>query len=138
VLLAGPFQIETGHGKRCCDLDIKTEAGAAALRRLVGSADVFSRAQPLPLCHVFVRARISWPSVAVEPAENFRVGRLEEAGFGVEQCRQMRRDAGQPEGLVYISMNAFGHDHAWEGRAGKLQRCCLRLRCALSKRYMYW
>ena len=113
----------------------------AQLLRCAGSsaAPTFSRVRSSLCRFVFVRARISWPSVVVEPAENFRVGRLDEAGFGVEQCRQMRRDAGQPEGLVYISMNAFGHGHAWEGRAGKLQqRCCLRLRCALSKRYMYW
>lgn len=87
-----PFQIETGQGKRCCHLDIKTAAGSAKLRELVGTADIFS--------------------------QNFRVGGLDAAGFGVDACRQMRLDAGQPEGLVYISMNAFGHDHAWEGRGG--------------------
>jgi hypothetical protein len=34
---------DTGHGKRSCDLDLTSADGAAALRRLVAGADVFSQ-----------------------------------------------------------------------------------------------
>jgi crotonobetainyl-CoA:carnitine CoA-transferase CaiB-like acyl-CoA transferase len=34
---------DTGHGKRSCDLDLKSAGGAAALRRLAAGADVFSQ-----------------------------------------------------------------------------------------------
>ena len=34
---------DTGHGKHSCDLDLATADGAAALRRLVAGADVFSQ-----------------------------------------------------------------------------------------------
>jgi crotonobetainyl-CoA:carnitine CoA-transferase CaiB-like acyl-CoA transferase len=34
---------DTGHGKRSCELDLKTAAGAETLRALIPSADVFSQ-----------------------------------------------------------------------------------------------
>ena len=40
---ANPMQRDTGHGKRSAVLDLKSADGAAALRGLIGGADVFSQ-----------------------------------------------------------------------------------------------
>lgn len=59
-----PFVSDTGHGKRCAFLDLKTAAGREALLGLVGQADVFS--------------------------QGFRSGALERLGFGPEALAAVR------------------------------------------------
>lgn len=38
-----PMTLDTGHGKRSCVLDLKSDAGAQALRELISECDVFSQ-----------------------------------------------------------------------------------------------
>lgn len=59
-----PFVSDTGHGKRCAFLDLKTAAGREALLGLVGQADVFS--------------------------QGYRSGALERLGFGPEALAAVR------------------------------------------------
>jgi len=39
----GPMPLDTGHGKRSTELDLRTSEGVAAMRALVAGADVFSQ-----------------------------------------------------------------------------------------------
>lgn len=59
-----PFVSDTGHGKRCAFLDLKTTAGREQLLGLVGQADVFS--------------------------QGYRSGSLERLGFGPEALAAVR------------------------------------------------
>jgi len=59
-----PFVSDTGHGKRCAFLDLKTAAGRARLSELVGQADVFS--------------------------QGYRSGALKRLGFGAETLAALR------------------------------------------------
>lgn len=59
-----PFVSDTGHGKRCAFLDLKTAAGRERLLALVGQADVFS--------------------------QGYRTGALERLGFGAEALAAVR------------------------------------------------
>ena len=59
-----PFVSDTGHGKRCAFLDLKTAAGREVLLGLVGQADVFS--------------------------QGYRSGALERLGFGAETLAAIR------------------------------------------------
>ena len=55
---------DTGHGKRSCDLDLTSADGAAALRRLVAGADIFS--------------------------QGYRPGALDALGFGPAELARLR------------------------------------------------
>lgn len=59
-----PFVSDTGHGKRCAFLDLKTAAGRERLLGLVGQADVFS--------------------------QGYRTGALERLGFSAEALAAVR------------------------------------------------
>jgi crotonobetainyl-CoA:carnitine CoA-transferase CaiB-like acyl-CoA transferase len=59
-----PFVSDTGHGKRCAFLDLKTAAGRETLQGLVGQADVFS--------------------------QGYRTGALARLGFGPEALAAVR------------------------------------------------
>lgn len=60
----GPMPRDTGHGKRSTYLDLRMADGTAALRRLLGSADVFS--------------------------QGFRPGALAKLGFSPEEVAELR------------------------------------------------
>ncbi len=59
-----PFVSDTGHGKRCAFLDLKTAEGRHRLNTLVGEADIFS--------------------------QGYRSGALERLGFGAEALAALR------------------------------------------------
>lgn len=99
---------DTGHGKRSCDLDLTSAAGAGALRRLVAGADVFS--------------------------QGYRPGVMESLGFGPEELARLRPGiitvsisaygaAGPWRGRrgfdsVVQSANGTAHEVAGDGAAG--------------------
>lgn len=81
---------DLNHGKWNASLDLRGEAGRAALRELVLGADVF--------------------------VQGYRPGVLDKYGFGerdvVEMCR------GRGRGIVYCGENCYGWRGPWAGRSG--------------------
>jgi crotonobetainyl-CoA:carnitine CoA-transferase CaiB-like acyl-CoA transferase len=80
------FVADTGLGKRSAFVDLKTQPGRDALRRLIGDTDVFS--------------------------QGYRSGALDRLGFGVTDVVRAK------PGIVYVSINCYGHDGAWRTRPG--------------------
>lgn len=81
-----PFVMDTSHGKRSAYVDLARDDGAATLRELAATADVF--------------------------IEGYRSGSLARRGFGPEQLAAMR------PGIVYVSINCYGHHGPWRERPG--------------------
>jgi len=80
---------DTSHGKHVAHLDLADAEHVERLRELVASgADVFS--------------------------ENYRAGKMEKHGFGPRQVFDMA--AGR--GIVYTSLNCYGHSGPWRERGG--------------------
>jgi crotonobetainyl-CoA:carnitine CoA-transferase CaiB-like acyl-CoA transferase len=80
------FDMDTGHGKRWANVDLKQADGRNALLDLVRDADVFS--------------------------EGYRPGAMQRLGFSPEALHQHR------PGIVYVSINCYGHAGPFAGRPG--------------------
>jgi crotonobetainyl-CoA:carnitine CoA-transferase CaiB-like acyl-CoA transferase len=80
------FVMDTGHGKRSAELDLRQPVDADRLRELVRGADVFS--------------------------QGYRVGALTRLGFDASTLHELR------PGLVYTSINCYGHEGPWRERGG--------------------
>ncbi len=80
------FVIDTGHGKRSAQLDLRDTEGMAQLRRLVAGADVFS--------------------------QGYRLGALQQLGLDAASLHALR------PGIVYTSINCYGHVGPWRERRG--------------------
>jgi crotonobetainyl-CoA:carnitine CoA-transferase CaiB-like acyl-CoA transferase len=80
------FTVDTGFGKRACDLDLRRREDVTRLRRLVKQTDVFS--------------------------QGYRSGAMERLGFGVGPVTEAR------PGIVYVSINCYGHEGLWRPRPG--------------------
>ncbi len=80
------FAVDTGFGKRACNLDLRNSIDAVKLRRMVRKADIFS--------------------------QGYRSGAMERLGFGLDQAIATR------PGLVYVSINCYGHEGPWRTRPG--------------------
>ncbi|MFC5474190.1 CoA transferase [Paraherbaspirillum soli] len=84
-----PLVIDTGRGKRSCQLDLRqTEGpeGHIALNHLLRDADIF--------------------------VQGYRPGGLDALGFGPDAAAKRR------PGIVYVSLSAYGHVGPWAGRRG--------------------
>ncbi len=82
-----PFPwLDVNRGKRSIVIDLRRSEGAAVARALVAGADVV--------------------------VQNFRAGKIDELGFGMETVTAHRPD------LVYASLNAFDFDGTWQHRPG--------------------
>ncbi|KAI5860848.1 CAIB/BAIF family enzyme [Durotheca rogersii] len=86
----GVVLFESNLGKRDAHADLKTEAGRAALRRLVEGADVV--------------------------LDGYRPGVLERLGFGPAWVHEVARRRGR--GIVYARENCYGWKGPWRHRSG--------------------
>jgi len=80
------FVVDTGLGKRACNLDLTDAGDAGTLRGLLKQTDVFS--------------------------QGYRSGAIERLGFGVNDVIRNR------PGIVYVSINCYGHEGLWRPRPG--------------------
>jgi crotonobetainyl-CoA:carnitine CoA-transferase CaiB-like acyl-CoA transferase len=78
--------IDTGHGKRTCELDLREEAGAGRLHELADTCDIF--------------------------VNGYRSGGLESRGFGPSDLAE------RAPGIIYVSVNCYGHGGPWGQRRG--------------------
>lgn len=92
-----PFVMDTGHGKRSAFIDLELPEQRLQLRQLVQDCDVFS--------------------------QGYRLGSLAGRGFGSLQLAQQMAE--QDRGLVYVSINCYGHSGPWAARPGweQLAQC---------------
>jgi hypothetical protein len=79
-------EVNTGHGKRSCFLDLNIADEADRARHLALAGDVF--------------------------VNGFRSGSLEARGLGPYELAAAR------PGIIYVSINCYGHDGPWVGRRG--------------------
>ncbi len=86
-----PFVMDTGHGKRNTQLDLKTDAGRDTLWSLVDSgADIFT--------------------------ESYRPQTFANLGFSPEALAE--RLSGRGRGIIYVSVNCYGHLGPWRDLPG--------------------
>ena len=80
------FAVDTGFGKRACNLDLREASARDQLEQLIAKADVFS--------------------------QGFRTGAMERLGLGVRDVVARR------SGMIYVSINCYGHEGDWRQRPG--------------------
>lgn len=78
--------IDTGFGKRTCELDLTEAAAASQLRQLADTCDIF--------------------------IDGYRSGALADRGFGPAELAERN------PGIVYVSVNCYGHAGPWRQRRG--------------------
>ncbi|KAE8377932.1 CoA-transferase family III domain-containing protein [Aspergillus bertholletiae] len=99
VLDAYALHADLNWGKWNCSLDLKTEEGKEALRKLILEADVV--------------------------LDGYRPGVMEKLGFGREAVLELVKD--RPFGLIYARENCYGWHGPWQHRSGWQQisdACC--------------
>jgi len=87
----GPLLIDGNLGKRDVTLDLKSEAGKAALRDLIQDCDVF--------------------------LDGYRPGAMEKLGFGPDAVCQIA-EAAKGKGIVYVRENCYGWKGPMAHRSG--------------------
>ncbi|PWN52411.1 CoA-transferase family III [Violaceomyces palustris] len=86
----GALLVDLGLGKLQANLDLKTEEGKLALRKLLDDADVF--------------------------LDGYRPGAIEKLGFGPKDFEEMGAKRGK--GYVVLRENCFGWHGPWKHRSG--------------------
>jgi len=97
-----PFVMDTGHGKLNTQLDLKSDKDKAKLWNLIEEgADVFT--------------------------ESYRPERLDKLGFSAKKIAEKLKAKGK--GIIYVSINCYGHNGPWKGLPGweQLAQTCTGL-----------
>ncbi len=86
-----PFVMDTGHGKLNTQIDLKTDDGKESLWNLIeNGTDVFS--------------------------ESYRPEKLKRLGFSAKDIADRLQAKGK--GIVYVSINCYGHNGPWKDYPG--------------------
>ncbi|EHA46804.1 CAIB/BAIF family enzyme [Pyricularia oryzae 70-15] len=86
----GPLLVDGNLGKRDVTLNLKTDEGRAALKRLIEGADIV--------------------------LDGYRPGTLDRLGFGADYVHALGRRRGK--GIVFVRENCYGWEGPWAKRSG--------------------
>jgi hypothetical protein len=103
-----PFVMDTGHGKLNVQIDLKTDEGKDSLWNLIeNGADVFS--------------------------ESYRPKKLSNLGFSPKAIADRLKVKGK--GIIYVSINCYGHNGPWKDYPGweQLAQATTGLACEQGK-----